>query len=323
MRSKGIVRRAAEVSPDTPVVSVVIPTFHRPVLLARAIASALAQTCDDIEVLVVDDGPSAGASDVVKGAGDARLRYLRHDTTRGAAAARNTGLRDAQSAFVAFLDDDDTWLPTKLARQLERFSDGKRDLGVVYCSSLKYSDISQRVIDESLARPLRQGYVDFLRSTRFGTSVPLIRRNCFDDIGGFDESLPGTQDRDMWIRLAKHFEFDFVPEVLVWHHIHGNQITSNLGQKLEARELLLAKYRADLESHPDIMANYLWRLGMLCCADGRHDKGRRFIWQAIRRQPRLRGAYRDLMQSLVRPGAYQRRLLDDAFRGADGVPFYY
>ena len=286
-------------------------------------ASALAQTCADLEILVVDDGPSDAAADTVRGAGDARLRYLRHQVRRGAAAARNTGLRDTRGEFVAFLDDDDTWLPQKLARQLERFSAGGPDLGVVYCSSLKYSDITDRVIAEAVARPLRHGYVDFLRSTRFGTSVPLIRRRCFDEVGGFDESLPGTQDRDMWIRLAKRFAFDFVPEVLVRHHIHGDQITSNLKRKVEARELLLAKYRGDMESHPDIMARYLWRLGMLCCADGRHAKGRRYIWQAIRRQPRLRGAYRDLVQSLVAPGAYQRRLRDDVFRGADGVPFYY
>jgi len=306
-----------------PVVSVVIPTYRRPALLTRAIASVLAQTSGDLEVLVVDDGPSDPAADVVRRAGDVRLRYLRHDATRGAGAARNTGLRDARGEFVAFLDDDDTWLPSKLARQLECFAGGSSTLGVVYCSSLKYSDITQRVISEALARPLRDGYVDFLRSTRFGTSVPLIRRRCLEDVGGFDESLPGTQDRDLWIRLAKRFGFDFVPDVLVWHHIHGEQITSNLGQKLEARELLLAKHRTDLESHPDIMANHLWRLGMLCCADGNHSRGRRFIRQAIRWQPRLAGAYRDLVQSLLMPRAYQRRLLDDVFRGADGVPFYY
>jgi glycosyltransferase involved in cell wall biosynthesis len=317
------VRHAITVSPRTSVVSVIIPTHHRPELLARAIRSALQQTLRDLEVLVVDDGPSKPAEDIVRQFGESRLRYLRHDRSRGAGAARNTGLRGARGEFVAFLDDDDTWLPAKLESQLAQFAKGNADVGVVYCSSLKYSDISKRVISESRARPLRNGHVDFLKSTLFGTSVPLIRRRCLDDVGGFDESLPGTQDRDLWIRLAKKYSFDFVPDVLVWHHIHGNQITSNLGQKIEARELLLAKYRSDWEAHPDIMGQYLWRLGMLCCADGRYGKGRRFIWQAIRRQPRLGGAYRDLLQSLVTPAAYQRRLLEDVFRGADGVPFYY
>ena len=310
------------VSPS-PAISVIIPTHHRPALLARAIASVVAQTHRHLEVLVVDDGPSESAADAVRAAADGRLRYLSHDVTRGAAAARNTGLRSATGEFVAFLDDDDTWLPLKLVRQLEPFVTGTADLGVVYCASLKYSDITNRVISESPARPLRQGHVDFLRSTLFGTSVPLIHRRCLDEVGPFDESLPGAQDRDMWIRLARRFAFDFVPDVLVWHHIHGDQITSNLSKKVEARELLLVKYRAELEAHPDIMATYLWRLGMLCCADDRHPAGRRHIWQAVRRQPGLRGAYRDLLHSLIAPRSFQRRLRDGVFRGADGVPFYY
>jgi hypothetical protein len=193
----------------------------------------------------------------------------------------------------------------------------------VYAGSLKVSDRSETVISVSRPAPLREGYVDFLRSTRFGTSVPLIRTECFDDVGIFDETLPGTQDRDMWIRLARRFSFDFVPDILVRHHIHGDQITADLKRKVEARERILEKYRPDLEAHPDVMANFLWKLGMLCCADGRHKKGRRFIRQAVRIKPHLTGAYRDLIQSMLAPAAYERRLRNEVFRGADGVPFYY
>ena len=303
--------------------SVVIPTCNRPALLARAIKSVLDQTFIHHEVLVVDDAPSAETSDVVRQAGDARIRVLSHDGPRGAGAARNAGLRAARGEFVGFLDDDDTWQPTKLERQLARFSDANEQLGVVYCSSLKYSDISQRVIENTPARPLKDGYVDFLRSTRFGTSVPLIRRNVLIEVGGFDESLPGTQDRDLWIRLARCCAFDFVPDVLVWHHIHGPQITSDLRSKITAREMFLDKYQGDFAGHPDIHATYLWRLGMLYCADGRHGPGRRFLWRAIRVRPGLTGAWRDLAQSLVGPARLQRRLLDRVFRGVDGVPFYY
>jgi glycosyltransferase involved in cell wall biosynthesis len=306
-----------------PAVSVIIPTQHRPALLPRALGSALEQTCRDLEVLVVDDGPSDAAAAAVRQIGDPRVRYLRHDTARGAAAARNTGLARATGAFVAFLDDDDTWMPEKLARQVACFAGQDESLGLVYCSSLKYSDITHRVISESRARPLQRGHVDFFRRTLFGTSVPLIRRAALDAVGGFDESLPGVQDRDMWIRLAMRYRFDCVAEILVRHHIHGDQITSNLPVKIIARELLLAKYRTAMEAHPEILAHYLWRLGMLYSADGRFGMGRRRLLDAIRRQPALRGPWRDLLQSVVAPAAYRRRLLDDVFRGADGVPFYY
>jgi glycosyltransferase involved in cell wall biosynthesis len=306
----------------TPLVTVIIPTRDRPELLQRAVASVLAQTCADFEVIVVDDG-SGEASDPAEAARDPRRRVLRHAAPRGAAAARNTGLSAARGDFVAFLDDDDVWLPEKLARQLEAFATGEPDLGLVYCGSLKFSDVSGRVISQSPARPLREGVVDFLRSTRFGTSVPLIRRRCLDEVGGFDESLPGTQDRDLWIRLAQRFRFDCVSDVLVEQHVHGPQITADLPRKVEARTRLLEKYRDELEAHPEIMAQYLWRLGMLCCADGQYAPGRRHLLGAIRRQPGRPVLYRDFVQSLVTPERYRHRLLATVFAGADGVPFFY
>jgi len=310
------------VSPP-PRVSIVIPTHHRPAQLARALDSVWSQTCTDVEVFVVDDGPDTEAEALVHRSGDQRLRYLRHEASRGAGAARNTGLREARSEFVAFLDDDDTWLPEKLERQLERFAGRDDQLAVVSCSSVKVSDISGRVISESRAGPLREGHVDFLRSTRFGTSVPLIRRQALNAVGGFDERLPGAQDRDLWLRLAMRFGFDFVPDVLVEHHIHGDQITADLAKKVVAREMLLEKHRRAFEAHPDAMARYLLRLGMLCCADARYGKGRRLIRQAIRKQPFTPGPWRELVRATLSPAAYRRHLLDRVFAGADGVPFFY
>jgi glycosyltransferase involved in cell wall biosynthesis len=308
---------------STALVTVIIPTHHRPALLGRAIASAVAQTHAALEILVVDDGPSAEAEAATRAAGDPRVRYLRHEVTRGAPAARNTGLREAKGEFVAFLDDDDTWMPDKLEKQLARFAGRGPDLGVVYCSSVKFSDITQRVISESRAKPLRAGHVDFFRRTLFGTSVPLIRRSCFDDVGGFDETLPGAQDRDMWIRLAARYAFDLVAETLVRHHIHGDQITANLDAKVRARELLLVKYGPQMDAHPDIMARYLWRLGLLCLADRHGAKGRRYLLRAVWREPALKGAWLDLARSIVTPASHRRYLFEEVFRGADGVPFYY
>lgn len=306
-----------------PRVSVIIPTFHRPAPLARALDSVLAQTWTDFNVFVVDDGPDDAAESVVRRVDDPRLHYLRHEASRGAGAARNTGLRQATGEFVAFLDDDDTWLPPRLERQLDRFAGRDERLAVVWCSSVKVSDISGRVISENRAGPLLEGHVDFLRSTRFGTSVPLIRRSALVAVGGFDERLPGAQDRDLWIRLALRFGFDFVPDVLVQHHIHGDQITADLGKKVLAREMLLEKHRRAFEAHPDAMARYLLRLGMLCCADERFGKGRRFLRQAIAKRPFTPRPWRDLLRATITPAAYRRYLLERVFAGADGVKFFY
>src|SRR4029453_1391166 len=104
-----------------PKVSVVIPTHNRADLLDRAVRSALAQTHADLEVLIADDASSDGTGEVVARIGAARGKYFRHDGNRGVAAARNTAITNATGEFIAFLDDDDEWLPEKLRIQLDRF----------------------------------------------------------------------------------------------------------------------------------------------------------------------------------------------------------
>lgn len=101
-----------------PAVSVVIPTYDRAAVLPRAIDSVLGQTVEDLELLVVDDGSTDRAPDVVAGYADDRVRCLRHEQNRGASAARNSGIEAASGDYVAFLDSDDEWLAGKLETQL-------------------------------------------------------------------------------------------------------------------------------------------------------------------------------------------------------------
>lgn len=101
-----------------PEVSVIIPTHNRQRLVSRAVRSVLNQTYEDLECIVVDDASSDGTPQVIQTIEDERLVYLRHDRNRGASGARNTGIRAAKSSLIAFLDDDDEWLPEKLVKQV-------------------------------------------------------------------------------------------------------------------------------------------------------------------------------------------------------------
>ena len=102
----------------SPVVSVIIPTYNRAHLIGRAIRSVLDQTYQDWELIVVDDASTDDIPGIVKGFTDGRVKYIRHDENKGAAAARNTGIQAARGAYIAFLDSDDEWLPEKLERQV-------------------------------------------------------------------------------------------------------------------------------------------------------------------------------------------------------------
>lgn len=116
-----------------PLVSVVIPTYRRPLLVTRAVQSALAQTLNQIEVILVIDGPDQATREALTAIDDPRLRVIELPNNQGSCSARNTGVAAAQAKWVAFLDDDDEWMPQKLARQLEVVSSSQSPLPIATC----------------------------------------------------------------------------------------------------------------------------------------------------------------------------------------------
>ncbi len=313
-----------ESTKDNPLVSVIIPTYNRAQWLRRAMTSALEQTCRNFEIIVIDDGSTDNTIELVANMASTAVRYIGHDTNRGAAASRNTGISAARGEFIAFLDDDDEWLPSKLEKQLHKFSVSGAAVGVVYAGSSIVSARSGKTIHSFTSRHSREHTdVDFLRTVTFSTSVPLIRKSCFDEVGLFDETLPGAQDKDMWIRLARRYEFEFIPEVLVRRYIHGEQITTNLKKKIEAKEKIYRKYYDILSLHPDIMAHHLWRIGILYCIDGRSVKGMRCFLRAILCSPATQYLYKDFLLSLTAPRKHRRSLLSKQVENIDGIRLYY
>lgn len=306
-----------------PAVSVVIPTRNRPQQLLRAVGSVCAQTREDLELLVVDDGSAADVGPVLAALGDARLRLLRHDRRRGACAARNTGIAAARGRLVALLDDDDEWRPEKLALQAARFEAAGEELGLVYCGVEVVSEATGVVERRDVPHGAPVGYDDLLRSTFFGASAAMVRRECFAVVGGFDEALAGTQDRDMWLRLAKRFRFDYVPDTLVRWYIHGEQITTDLGAKITARRQFLRKYAADLERHPVTLAKQLLSLGMMYGADHRSASAALCFVRAIRRCPRDPVPYRHLARLLSSRAGYRTWVLEAGFRNVGGINLFY
>jgi hypothetical protein len=213
-------------------------------------------------------------------------------------------------------------LPAKLERQVERLAVSSPDVAAVYCGYRVVSDLTGTVVVTHTPKEPAAGFSRFLDNTVFGTSVPLIRRRCLDEVGLFDESLPGTQDRDLWLALARRYRFEFVPEVLSEQHIHGPQITANLPAKIEAKERILEKYRADLREHPAVLANQLVRLANLHFAGGRRSRGRRLLVEALRHGAAGKRVFRDVLLSLVAPGWHRRKALA-SFKHVDGVPLYW
>ena len=203
----------------------VIPTRDRPELARRAVHSALAQKDVDVEVVVVDDGGSWPLADLLD-VDDPRVRTIRHDSSKGVAAARNTGIRMASCEWLAFLDDDDLWAPHKLRTQLEAALENDSQWCITAALRIDYD----RVIESVHECPPNAEEVE-KRLCRFnavpgGGSGVLVARDAITQIGEFDESVSMLADWDMWHRLAHAFPAAIVHEPLVGYTTHASSMTA-------------------------------------------------------------------------------------------------
>ncbi|KAI4453208.1 udp-glucose 6-dehydrogenase tuad [Holotrichia oblita] len=182
---------------------------------------------------------------------NANINYIKLTKNMGACAARNAGIKAANGKFIAFLDDDDEWLPEKLEKQHNKITDPK--IGLVYCSSYSIYE-NYKTIRSYAPNKKETPYNQILTDNFIGsTSFPLIRKECFSICGNFDENLKSAQDLDMWIRILKSYKIDFVDEPLCNYYIHeGEQLTNNITKKIESMEYIYNKYCADIKANRNI-----------------------------------------------------------------------
>jgi glycosyltransferase involved in cell wall biosynthesis len=218
-------------------VTVVIPCFNYARFIREAVDSALAQTVPPLEVIVIDDGSTDGTPEVMATyASDPRVRYLGQEN-RGLSAARNAGIHAARGEFIALLDADDRWKPEKLSRQLDKFTE--ETVGLVYCGREVFDENGVQDLNLADGSKCKHALEWLTITTLFCPSSVIIRRRCFTEHGGFDESLRKVEDREMWIRLAKHWHFRCVPDCLVEWRRHGSALNMQTdGMEAAFRETL-------------------------------------------------------------------------------------
>ena len=200
-----------------PEVSVILPIYNRGHLIKRAILSVLNQSLRDLELIVVDDGSTEDIEEIVKSLDDGRIKYIRHEANRGAGAARNTGIGASCAEYIAFQDSDDEWLPEKLERQIEAFKGAGRDAGIVYADMLRIGEDGRSYYWTSPT--VRKGCIVNRETLDYqvaglGIQSAMIKRECFNEVGLFDESFPRFIDLEFFIRLSKRYEFYHIKEPL-------------------------------------------------------------------------------------------------------------
>jgi len=235
-----------------PRVSVVTPVYNRAETLPRTIDSVLEQTFEDFKYLIVDDASTDDTPEVVAAYDDPRVEYLRHETNRRQAAARNTAIERAEGEYLAFVDSDDEWHPEKLERQVDCLDGRDEEWLGVYCDSttLRNSPLKEFVTDLFPYEIRKEGSEELMRdilamqgNISAGSSL-LVRTEAARAIGGFDETMPRHEDIDFVLRLLRRGKLAYGDEELLLIH-ESPDPSADLVAESKAR--LFEKFADDID----------------------------------------------------------------------------
>lgn len=283
-------------------VSVIIPTFNRNSFLESAIESVLTQTFRDFEIIIVDDASSDDVHECLKQFDDPRLKHIRHKVNRGEAGARNTGIENSTGEYIAFLDDDDTWLPEKIEQQLSVLENLPAKVAGIYSGYVAIEFSSKKTLYTKV--PAMRGDIcnDLLVRNLIGTpSTVMIRRACIQQAGLFDENLCYGVDHDFYLRIAKHYHFEYIKKPLVKYTIHEKRLTNNPDIVAKGLEAFSRKYSEKIctmnfRRSKHLGLGYL-SVGVSYCFRGDTQKGIEALKKSIRIYPFEPRAYLNLIFS--------------------------
>ena len=216
---------------SAPLVSVIIAAYNRAQFVGQAILSALDQTVQDSEIIVVDDGSTDATSQVLSQFGD-RIQIIRQ-INQGRSAARNAGVSIARADIIAFLDSDDMWMPDKLAKQLSLF-DAHPAVGLAHTFSDVVDENGIRLRKQTRRRQhlyrdaVRRGYTyeGMSQQCTMFLSTVAARRECWDHVGPMDTNIPAFEDWDWYLRVAIKAKIGTIPETLVHFRQHAGNTSS-------------------------------------------------------------------------------------------------
>lgn len=225
-------------------VSIVIPTHNRALLLKRAVYSVLAQTIKDIEVIIINDASKDNTAEVLAmlRQHDPRIHVIHHDIAQGGSAARNIGINASSGKWIAFLDDDDSWHPQKLEKQLKLLARHPNAVASNCFYTIHYPGKIKK-----LAQPPQSISLQTLLSANVlgGTSVCMVLASLLKQLGGFDPSLRSAQDWDLWVKIRLKGEIVTVCEGLVDYYVHFNyRISNDMRAKYIGARRFYFKYQA-------------------------------------------------------------------------------
>ncbi len=223
-------------------VSVVIPVYNAEKYIVRAVESVLAQSYKKTEIIIIDDGSSDNSKKALTPYINSKTLSYFYQENKGAAAARNQGIRKAKGVYVALLDQDDEWASSKLDKQIKLLEENL-EVGLVTCGSVVIEPCGKKQIRFPLVFPERNKMIKALtlKNVVGGCSVVVVKKECFDKVGYFDETLKVCDDWDLWFRIAENFLIATVNEPLIKYYVLPDSLSSSGDENLKNEHIFLEK----------------------------------------------------------------------------------
>lgn len=243
-------------------VTAVITTYKRPIkTVQRAVQSVVNQTYENLEIILVNDNPEDEkmSEDLLQLCSKfcRNVIYEQMPRNSGANSARNHGARMAKGEFIAFLDDDDEWAERKIELQMDKMTN--KEVGIVYCNTWINSE-KKHNIQLHYKGEMPEGDIYgllFKRNFVGSTSFPLIRKEAFDSVEGFNEDMPAIQDMELWLRIAKSYKVRYVNEPLGTYYFYiGDRISAHPEKRVYGYEQIYKQHENFLDNNKKIKAGF-------------------------------------------------------------------
>ena len=277
-----------------PLISVILPTYNRAYCMVPAIESVLRQTHEELELIIVDDCSTDNTTEVLGKVADPRLRVIRHEQNRGAAAARNTGLAAARGSLIAFQDSDDEWCISMLERQLQRRAAAGPDFEVSYCAKVVHGRDDHGNFGPRYCayvppadRTVVEGDVldEVFQNAIASTQTIVVTKRLLEQVGGFDETLRVGVDWELTVRLARHTKFAFIEEPLVMTRLMDDSITHRRLDSVHTIQVVMEKHRDLLSRSSKLHAAKEFQIARVYQRGGQYRKALPHLLQSISKNP--------------------------------------
>lgn len=281
-----------------PKVSVNIPVYNGEKYIEETLQSVLDQTFQDFEIILVDDGSTDRSAEIVKGSNDKRIKYV-FQQNQGIGGARNTALKNSRGKYIAFLDQDDLWLPAKLQKQIELF-ERRPELGLVFCNTTFFNNLGR--LHEMYEKPFDESSYLFPRLLKkyfLSLETVMIDRDVLEKVGTFPEKMMMAEEYNLFLKVAYFYDLGYVNGPLAMYRIHDKNYS--WGKELQEIDEIRETLRQLEEMIPGFRTSYSGELlqletgnavkeGLASWKAGKNKDASAVFFRAYRRMGRSRHA---------------------------------